>query len=72
MHTQRVLLKVDDFDEEMARRGLVSNNAIGKVMGVAHTTIADARNGGSVGGKFIARAIAAFEVSFDQFFKVAA
>lgn len=71
MHTQRTVLNVEAFDAMVADEGLTSMNAIGKRMGVAHTTVRDARLGGTVGHRFITAAMTAFHVPFERIFKVA-
>lgn len=70
MHTQRTVLDVEAFDAVAAEEGLITLNAIGERMGVAHTTVRDAKLGGAVGGRFIAAAMTAFGVPFERIFKV--
>lgn len=72
MHTQRVILDIEAFDARARGEGLNSEYAIAKRMGVAHTTVRDARLGKTVGQRFIAAAMTTFAVPFEQIFKVAA
>ena len=72
MHTQRIVLDVEAFDTMAAEVGLTSEYAIAKRMGVAHTTVRDARLGKTVGQRFIAATKVAFDVPFERVFKVAA
>lgn len=72
MHTQRTVLNVEVFDAIAAEEGLTTLNAIGERMGVAHTTVRDARLGGTVGNRFITAALMAFPVPFERIFKFVA
>jgi hypothetical protein len=67
--TQRVLLKVEAFDRITGDRGLKSDNAKAKHLGVSHTTIGRLRAGGAAGGRFIALALDRLAVPFESIFE---
>lgn len=66
---QHVALKVAEFDQITTKAGLTSDYARARRIGCSHTTILRLRQGKPAGGKFIAAALEALNVKFEDIFE---